>query len=123
MAWCGVASAGGSRALLLATRDMHSCRSLKARIVMGRKPGERVMGLLEGRAEAISGELKPKSVANTLWAYATMGRQAGEQLTGLLERQAEALQPRRLGLRFVLCRIPVDCFAYIYIYIYIIYIL
>ena len=82
---------------------------------MGRKPGERVTGLLEGRAEAMSGELKPKSVANTLWAYATMGRQAGEQLTGLLERRAVALQPCRLGLRCVLRRMPVDCSAYIYL--------
>ena len=36
---------------------------------MGRKQGERVMGLLEGRAEAISGEFNSRqNVANTLWA-------------------------------------------------------
>jgi hypothetical protein len=45
---------------------------------MGRKSGERQTGLLEGRAEAISGEFNSQAVANTLWAYATMGRKPGE---------------------------------------------
>jgi len=35
---------------------------------MGMKPGERLMGLLEGRAEAISGEFTTQEVASTLWA-------------------------------------------------------
>jgi hypothetical protein len=41
---------------------------------MGRQPGERVMGLLEGRAEAISGEFKPQAVHQMRFAYQTMGR-------------------------------------------------
>jgi hypothetical protein len=49
------------------------------------------MGLLEGRAEAISGEFNSQNVANTLWAYATMGRQPGERLMGMLEGRAEAI--------------------------------
>jgi hypothetical protein len=44
---------------------------------MGTKPGERMMGQLERRAEAISGEFKSQAVANTLWAYATMGTKPG----------------------------------------------
>jgi hypothetical protein len=40
---------------------------------MGTKPGERMMGRLERRAEAISEEFKSQEVANTLWAFATMG--------------------------------------------------
>jgi hypothetical protein len=35
---------------------------------MGTKPGERMMGKLERRAEAISGEFNSQNVANTLWA-------------------------------------------------------
>jgi hypothetical protein len=35
---------------------------------MGTKPGERMMGQLERRAEAISGEFNSQAVANTLWA-------------------------------------------------------
>jgi hypothetical protein len=41
---------------------------------MGSKPGERLTGLLEGQAEAISEEFNLQAVANTLWTYATMGR-------------------------------------------------
>jgi hypothetical protein len=35
---------------------------------MGTKPGVRMMGQLERRAEAISGEFNSQNVANTLWA-------------------------------------------------------
>jgi hypothetical protein len=35
---------------------------------MGTKPGERMMGQLERRAEAISGEFNSQDIANTLWA-------------------------------------------------------
>jgi len=49
------------------------------------------MGQLEGRAEAISGEFKPKEVANTLWAYATLGIQPGGSFLGQLEEQVERL--------------------------------
>jgi hypothetical protein len=35
---------------------------------MGRKPGERMMGQVEGQAEAISGEFNSQEVANTLWS-------------------------------------------------------
>jgi hypothetical protein len=35
---------------------------------MGTKPGDRMMGQLERRAEAISGEFNSQEVANTLWA-------------------------------------------------------
>ena len=57
---------------------------------MGRKPGERLMGLLEQRI-AISGEFNSQHVANTLWSFATMGRKPGERMMGLLERRAEAI--------------------------------
>jgi hypothetical protein len=51
--------------------------TLWAYATMGRKPGERVMALLEERAEAISERtLNPQEVSNTIWAYATMGMQA-----------------------------------------------
>ncbi len=49
------------------------------------------MGLLEERAEAISGEFDSEDVSNTLWAYARMGRKPGERLMGLLEERAEAI--------------------------------
>jgi hypothetical protein len=42
--------------------------TLWAYATMGRKPGERVMGLLEGRAEAISGEFNSRALANTQWS-------------------------------------------------------
>jgi hypothetical protein len=58
---------------------------------MGRKPGERVMGLLEGRAEVISGELNSQTVANTVWTYATIRRKPGDRVMGLLEGRAEAI--------------------------------
>jgi hypothetical protein len=40
---------------------------------MGRQPGERVMGLLERRAEAISGEFNSQDVRQMRFAYETMG--------------------------------------------------
>jgi hypothetical protein len=58
---------------------------------MGSKPGERMMGLLEGRAEAIAGEFSSQHVANVLWAYAKMARKPGERMMGLLEGRAEAV--------------------------------
>jgi uncharacterized alpha-E superfamily protein len=68
-----------------------STNTLSAFATMGRKPGEQLMGQLEGRAEAISGEFNSQDVANTLWAFATIGRKPGEQLMGQLERRAEAI--------------------------------
>jgi hypothetical protein len=65
--------------------------TLWAYATMGRKPGERLMGLLERRAEVISEDFNSQNVANTLWAYATMGRKPGERLVGLLERRAETI--------------------------------
>jgi hypothetical protein len=58
---------------------------------MGTKPGERMMGQLERRAEAISGKFNSQEVANTLWAYATMGTKPGERMMEQLERRAEAI--------------------------------
>jgi len=58
---------------------------------MGTKPGERVMGQLERRVEAISGEFNSQEVANTLWAFATMGLRPGGQLIGKLGRRTEAI--------------------------------
>jgi hypothetical protein len=58
---------------------------------MGTKPGEQMMGQLERRAEAISGEFNSQAVANKLWAFATMGTKPGEQMMGQLERRAEAI--------------------------------
>jgi hypothetical protein len=52
-----------------------------------RKPGKRLIGLLERWAEAISGEFNSQEVANTLWEYATMGMQPGEGLFGNLDEQ------------------------------------
>jgi hypothetical protein len=62
---------------------------------MGTKPGDRMMGQLERRAETISGEFgefNSQSVANTLWefttmgtkpgAFATMGTKSGERMMG-----------------------------------------
>ncbi len=53
-------------------------------------PGEQMVGQLERRVEAISGELNSQAVANTLWAYAT-GTKPGEQMVGQLERRVEAI--------------------------------
>jgi hypothetical protein len=50
-----------------------------------------MMGQLERRAEAISGEFNSQNVANTLWAFATMGIKPGELMMGKLERRAEAI--------------------------------
>jgi hypothetical protein len=50
-----------------------------------------MMGQLEGRAEAISGEFDSQHIANTLWPFATMGRKLGEQMMGQLEGRAEAI--------------------------------
>jgi hypothetical protein len=41
-----------------------------------------MMGQVERRAEAISGEFKSQNVANTLWSYATMERKPGERMMG-----------------------------------------
>jgi hypothetical protein len=54
-------------------------------------PGERMMGQLERRAEAMSGEFNSQDVANTLWAFATMGTKPGERMMGLLERRVEVI--------------------------------
>jgi hypothetical protein len=44
-------------------------------VSIGRKPGERLMGILEGRTETISGEFNPtQSVENT---FPTLGRKPG----------------------------------------------
>jgi hypothetical protein len=50
-----------------------------------------MMGQLERRAEAISGEFNSQNVANTLWAFARMGRKPGERMMGQLEQRAEAI--------------------------------
>ena len=49
------------------------------------------MGLLEERAEVISGEFNSQHVANTLWAYATMRARPGERIMRQLERRVEAI--------------------------------
>jgi hypothetical protein len=41
---------------------------------MGRQSGKRVMGLLEGRTEAISGKFTPQTVSQMRFAYDTKGR-------------------------------------------------
>jgi hypothetical protein len=50
-----------------------------------------MMGRLERRAEAISGEFTSKNVANTLSAFATIGTKPGERMMGQLERRTEAI--------------------------------
>ncbi len=41
---------------------------------MGRQSGERVMGLLKGRTEAISGKFTPQTVSQMRFAYDTKGK-------------------------------------------------
>jgi hypothetical protein len=65
--------------------------TLWAFATMGRKPGERMMGLLEGRAEVMSGDFNSQNVANTLWAFWTLGTKPGERMMGLLEQRAEVI--------------------------------
>ena len=62
-----------------------------ANVTNGTKPGERMMGQLERRAESISGEFNSQSVANTLWEYVTMGTKPGERMMGQLERWSETI--------------------------------
>jgi hypothetical protein len=50
-----------------------------------------MMGQLERRAEAISGQFNSQDVSNTLWAYATVGTKAGERMMGQLERWTEVI--------------------------------
>jgi len=49
---------------------------------MGTKPGERMTGQLERRAETISGQFTSQEVAKTLWAYATIATKLGERVMG-----------------------------------------
>jgi hypothetical protein len=56
---------------------------------MGRKPGVWMMGLLEQRARAVSGEFKPQDVANKMWACGK-GRKSGERWIQLLDGRAKA---------------------------------
>jgi hypothetical protein len=65
--------------------------TLWAYATMKRRPGERMMELLEGRVEAISGEFKSQEVSSVLWAYATIQRKPGEQMLRLLELRMEEL--------------------------------
>jgi hypothetical protein len=58
---------------------------------MGTKPGERMMGQLERRTEAISGEFNSQNVTNTLWAFETMGTKPGERMMGQLEWRTETI--------------------------------
>jgi hypothetical protein len=58
---------------------------------MGTKYGERMMGQLERRTEAISGEFNTQDVANLLWAFTTMGTKPGDRMMGQLERRVETI--------------------------------
>jgi hypothetical protein len=49
------------------------------------------MGAPGRRAEDVSGEFNSQNVANTLWAFATMRTKPGELLMGQLERRAEVI--------------------------------
>ena len=64
-----------------------TCRMLQTHwtFEVGTKPGEWMMGHLECRTEAISGEFNSQNVTNTLWAFATMGTKSGERMMGQLE--------------------------------------
>jgi hypothetical protein len=53
---------------------------------METKPEERMMGQLERRAEAISGEFNSQCVANTMWAFVKMVTKPGDRLMGRLDR-------------------------------------
>jgi len=46
-----------------------------------------MMGQLEGRAEAISGEFNSQNVANTLWAYATIATKPEQRMIRQLKRK------------------------------------
>jgi hypothetical protein len=59
----------------------------------GDKAGERMMGQLERRAEAISGEFCLQELDKTVSAFATMGRKPGEILMGHLMELRESVQP------------------------------
>ena len=50
-----------------------------------------MMGQLERRADAISGEFKSQDVANTLWEFETMGTKTGDRMMGQLERRTDAI--------------------------------
>ena len=52
-------------------------------------PGGGLMGVLEGRAEAVAGTFNAQAVSNTLWAYARMGREPGVGLRCSLETSLE----------------------------------
>jgi hypothetical protein len=54
---------------------------------MGRKPGERVMEVLEGRAEAVSGEFTSQDILDLLWASDRLGVSLSSELQGLLRDQ------------------------------------
>jgi hypothetical protein len=55
---------------------------------MGTKPGERMMGQLEVRSEAIAGQFNVADITGTLCAYATMGIKPEERLMKKLEERA-----------------------------------
>jgi len=51
----------------------------------------RLLGLMEERAEAISGSFYSKDLANTLWAYATLGSTPAGSLLRALEERVEVI--------------------------------
>ena len=70
----GGADGGNLRGVQLAG----SANMLWAYATVWRKLGKRVMGKLEGRAEAISGEFNSQAVSNTFWEYADTGEETGK---------------------------------------------
>ena len=62
--------------------------SLRAYAAMGRRPGERVLGALDARMEAVAKNCNSQNVANSLWAYATMGRRPRERVLEALDASA-----------------------------------
>ena len=65
--------------VLLKTLDHNNLRSLISQNDNGEKTGEWMMGKMEGRTKAISGDFNSQAVANKLWAFATMERKQGER--------------------------------------------
>ena len=72
--WVPFDEAGDVGRSHVGTPGTATVRMLWAFATMGTKPGERMMGQLERRAEAISGEFNSQEVAKTLWAFATIRR-------------------------------------------------
>ncbi len=81
-----MAGGGDIRGVQLAGYCKHAVGVCDDSGTMGTKPGELMMGQLELRAVAISGEFKPQSIAGMKKWYGMMRTKPGERMEELLER-------------------------------------